>query len=158
MVDSEEECERLAQTQSSIAFCPTSNLFLGSGLLNLNLIEKYKINIGLATDVGAGTSFSQLKSLADAYKIMQLQNINLDPFKSLYLATLGSAKALSLDDKIGNFSIGKEADFIILDYNAFPLISRRIKETSSIKEKLFSLFTLGDDRLIKETYSNGNLV
>lgn len=88
------ECQRLAETGSAVAFCPTSNLFLGSGLFDLPKLERYKVKVGLGTDVGAGTSFSQLQSLNEAYKVMQLQGARLDPFKSLYLATLGGARAL----------------------------------------------------------------
>lgn len=90
----DDECKRLAETGSAVAFCPTSNLFLGSGLLDLNKLEAYGVRVGLGTDVGAGTSFSQLQSLNEAYKVMQLQGKKLDPFKSLYLATLGGANAL----------------------------------------------------------------
>ncbi|VFB18078.1 guanine deaminase GuaD [Pseudomonas fragi] len=88
----DEECARLAETGSAVAFCPTSNLFLGSGLFNLPMAEKHKLNVGLGTDVGAGTSFSLLNTLNEAYKVMQLQGARLDPFKSLYLATLGGGR------------------------------------------------------------------
>jgi guanine deaminase len=89
----DDECARLAETGSAIAFCPTSNFFLGSGLFNLPMAEKHKLNVGLGTDVGGGTSFSLLQTLNEAYKVMQLQGARLSPFKSLYLATLGGARA-----------------------------------------------------------------
>ncbi len=149
------ECQRLAETGSAVAFCPTSNLFLGSGLFDLNKLEAHGVRVGLGTDVGAGTSFSQLQSLNEAYKIMQLQGKKLDPFKSLYLATLGGAKALYLDDRIGNFAPGKDADFVVLDYNATPLISYRMQQARSLDEKLFALTMLGDDRTIKQTFAAG---
>lgn len=149
------ECKRLGETGSAIAFCPTSNLFLGSGLLDLARLEANGVRVGLGTDVGGGTSFSQLQSINEAYKILQLQGQKLDPFKALYLATLGGAKALYLDDKIGNLKPGKEADFVVLDYNATPLISHRLGRASGLKEKLFALMMLGDDRAIKETFSAG---
>jgi len=149
------ECQRLAETGSAVAFCPTSNLFLGSGLFDLNKLEAHGVRVGLGTDVGAGTSFSQLQSLNEAYKIMQLQGKKLDPFKSLYLATLGGAEALYLDDRIGNFAPGKDADFVVLDYNATPLISYRMQQARSLDEKLFALTMLGDDRAIKETFAAG---
>ncbi|WP_339460390.1 guanine deaminase [Pseudomonas sp. EA_105y_Pfl2_R69] len=152
------ECQRLAETGSAVAFCPTSNLFLGSGLFDLNKLEAHGVRVGLGTDVGAGTSFSQLQSLNEAYKIMQLQGKKLDPFKSLYLATLGGAEALYLDDKIGNFTPGKDADFVVLDYNATPLISYRMQQAKSLDEKLFALTMLGDDRAIKETFAAGQSV
>ncbi len=151
----DDECKRLAETGSAVAFCPTSNLFLGSGLFDLNKLEQHGVRVGLGTDVGAGTSFSQLQSLNEAYKIMQLQGKKLDPFKSLYLATLGGAHALYLDDKIGNFESGKDADFVVLDYNATPLISYRMQQAKTLDEKLFALTMLGDDRAIKETFAAG---
>ena len=151
----DDECQRLAETGSAVAFCPTSNLFLGSGLFDLNKLEEYGVRVGLGTDVGAGTSFSQLQSLNEAYKVMQLQGKKLDPFKSLYLATLGGAHALYLDDKIGNFESGKDADFVVLDYNATPLISYRMQQAKTLDEKLFALTMLGDDRAIKETFAAG---
>ena len=154
----DDECKRLAETGSAVAFCPTSNLFLGSGLFDLNKLEEHGVRVGLGTDVGAGTSFSQLQSLNEAYKVMQLQGKKLDPFKSLYLATLGGANALYLDDKIGNFASGKDADFVVLDYNATPLISYRMQQAKTLDEKLFALTMLGDDRAVKETFAAGQSV
>jgi len=154
----DDECKRLAETGSAVAFCPTSNLFLGSGLFDLNKLEEHGVRVGLGTDVGAGTSFSQLQSLNEAYKVMQLQGKKLDPFKSLYLATLGGANALYLDDKLGNFLPGKDADFVVLDYNATPLISYRMQQAKSLDERLFALTMLGDDRAIKETFAAGESV
>ncbi|MEH6531846.1 MAG: guanine deaminase [Photobacterium frigidiphilum] len=149
------ECQRLADTDSSIAFCPTSNLFLGSGLFNLPKMEKFNINVGMGTDVGAGTSFSLLQTMSEAYKIMQLQQEKLHPIKSLFLATLGGAKALHLDDKIGNLAIGKEADFVVLDLHATQLMRFRMKQTINLEEKLFVLMSLGDDRTVSQTYIYG---
>ena len=154
----DEECQRLAETGSAVAFCPTSNLFLGSGLFNLKQLEAHGVRVGLGTDVGAGTSFSQLQSLNEAYKVMQLQGLKLDPFKSLFLATLGGAQALYLDDTIGNLAPGKEADFLVLDYNATPLLSYRLKQAKSLDERLFALIMLGDDRVVQRTYSAGTCV
>jgi len=154
----DDECKRLAETGSAVAFCPTSNLFLGSGLFDLNKLEAHGVRVSLGTDVGAGTSFSQLQSLNEAYKVMQLQGKKLDPFKSLYLATLGGANALYLDDKLGNFLPGKDADFLVLDYNATPLMSYRMQQAKSLEERLFALTMLGDDRAVKETFAAGRSV
>jgi guanine deaminase len=154
----DDECKRLAETGSAVAFCPTSNLFLGSGLFDLQKLEQHGVRVGLGTDVGAGTSFSQLQSLNEAYKVMQLQGKKLDPFKSLYLATLGGAQALYLDDKIGNFARCKDADFVVLDYQATPLISYRMQQAKTLAEKLFALTMLGDDRAVKETFAAGQSV
>jgi guanine deaminase len=151
----DEECQRLGETGSAVAFCPTSNLFLGSGLLDLAKLESHGVRVGLGTDVGAGTSFSQLQSLNEAYKVLQLQGQKLDPFKALYLATLGGARALYLEDKIGNLQPGKEADFVVLDYHATPLISYRLSQATTLQERLFALMILGDDRAVMETFSAG---
>ncbi len=154
----DEECQRLGETGSAVAFCPTSNLFLGSGLFDLEKVEDFGVRVGLGTDVGAGTSFSQLQSLNEAYKVMQLQGKKLDPFKSLYLATLGGARALYLDDRIGNLQPGKDADFVVLDYQATPLIDYRLRQARTLEEKLFALTILGDDRAVKETFAAGESV
>jgi len=151
----DDECQRLGETGSAVAFCPTSNLFLGSGLFDLEKVEGFGVRVGLGTDVGAGTSFSQLQSLNEAYKVMQLQGKKLDPFKSLYLATLGGARALYLDDRIGSLQPGKDADFVVLDYKATPLIEYRLSQARSLEERLFALMMLGDDRTVKETYAAG---
>ncbi|MGR5286377.1 guanine deaminase [Vibrio maritimus] len=151
------ECQRLADTESAIAFCPTSNLFLGSGLFKLNKMEDKGIRVGMGTDVGAGTSFSILQTMSEAYKIMQLQQEKLHPIKSLYLATLGGAKALHLEDKIGNLEIGKEADFVVLDLHATQLMRFRMNQATTLEEKLFVLMSLGDDRTVCETYIYGDL-
>ncbi|MDY1015716.1 guanine deaminase [Pseudomonas coleopterorum] len=152
------ECQRLAETGSAIAFCPTSNLFLGSGLFNLPQAERFKVNVGLGTDVGAGTSFSLLHTLNEAYKVMQLQGEKLNPFKSLYLATLGGARALRLEDRVGTLQPGTDADFVVLDYHATPLLSYRIAQAKTFEEVLFVLMTLGDDRAVLQTYAAGRRV
>ncbi|GAB3482152.1 guanine deaminase [Marinomonas epiphytica] len=149
------ELDRLHDTGSAISFCPTSNLFIGSGLFNLKKVEEHKVNIGFGTDVGGGTSFSMLQTMNEAYKVIQLQNENLSPIKSLYLSTLGGAKALRLEDKIGNLAVGSEADFVILDKKATPLLTSRLALSKTIEETLFVFMTLGDDRAIAETYSAG---
>lgn len=151
----QEESVRMGETESVISFCPTSNLFLGSGLLDLPEVESHGIRVGLGTDVGGGTSFSILRTISEAYKIQQLQEHTLHPLKALYLATLGGARSLSLDDKIGNLSVGKEADFLVLDLHATPLMNARIENSQHLFERLFVLMMLGDDRAIAETYIYG---
>jgi len=149
------ERERLANAGASIAFCPTSNLFLGSGLFDLRACRAAGVNVGLGTDIGAGTRFSMLATQAEAYKIGQLKQAVLHPFEALYLATLGGAKALHIDGFVGNFAPGKEADFVVLDLAATPLLARRLREVSSICDLLFALSILGDDRTTKETWVAG---
>jgi guanine deaminase len=152
------EWKRISETDSNIAFCASSNLFLGSGLFDLNRAKKQNINVGIGTDVGAGTSFSILQTLNEAYKIMQLRGERLSPFQSFYLATLGGAKALDLDDLVGNFCHGKEADFVILDKASTPLMEFRTQQCNNLSELLFVLTMLGDDRTIKQTFAAGNKV
>jgi len=152
------EYQRLNETGSAISFCPTSNLFIGSGLFKLSKAEQHNVNVGLGTDVGGGTSFSMLQTMNEAYKVIQLQNENLNPIKSLYLSTLGGAKALRLEDKIGNLAVGSEADFILLDKHATPLLHSRLALSKNIEESLFVFMTIGDDRAIQATYSAGQCV
>ncbi|EAQ99155.1 guanine deaminase [Congregibacter litoralis] len=153
---SEAEWQRMAETQSNIAFCPTSNLFLGSGLFPLAKAESCGVHAGLGTDIGAGTSFSLLETMDEAYKVQQLQGHSLTPFKSFYLATLGGARALDLEAQLGNFLPGKEADFLVLDLAATPLLKQRMAHCENLFETLFVLSTLGDDRCIRETWIMGD--
>jgi guanine deaminase len=152
---SDREWRRLQQTGSNLAFCPTSNLFIGSGLFDLGSADDNNVRIGLGTDVGGGDSFSILRTINEAYKIQQLQGYNLSPLRALYIATLGGARALDLQGCIGNFEIGKEADFVVLDYLATPLIKFRISKCKELSEKLFVLQMLGDDRSVRDTWIMG---
>lgn len=158
------EFQRLSAAQSAIAFCPTSNLFLGSGLFRLEQAKSvtHPVKVGLGTDVGAGTSFSILQTANEAYKVAQLRQQKLSPFQALFLATLGGARALSLQDTLGNFEVGKEADFIVLDRCSTPLMAFRNAETSAVcldtlADQIFSLIMMGDDRAIRATYIMGEL-
>ena len=153
----DDECRRLAEADATLAHCPTANLFLGSGLFPLRRIEQAGVRTSLGTDIGAGTSFSMFRVMNEAYKIQQLQGESLGPFEMLYLATLGGARALDLEQEIGSFQAGREADFIILDYRATPLVEFRLSYCETLSETLFALITLGDDRLLQETWIMGNL-
>lgn len=155
---SDDEWMKMAETDSTISFCPSSNLFLGSGLFKLHKAEAHGVRVGLGTDVGAGTSFSQFTSLNEAYKIMQLQGKKLSPFKGFYLSTLGGAESLSLEKMIGNFETGKEADFVVLDWAATDLQKLRMSQSTNLEEKLFGLMILGDDRNVQATYLAGKKV
>ena len=150
--------QRLSETGSAIAHCPLSNLFIGSGLFNMQAAFTNDIKLGLGTDVGGGDSFSILRTINEAYKVQQLQGVSLDPLKSFYLSTLGGATALSLQSYIGNFVKGKEADFNIIDYNATSLMRSRLQTCSTLQEKLFVLQMLGDDRAIRQTWVAGSAV
>ena len=151
--DAEWQC--MHETDSAIAFCPTSNLFLGSGLFPLKKTWQQQVKVGLGTDIGAGTSFSLLQTVNEAYKVQQLQGDKLSAFESLYHATLGGAKALDLDDKLGNFNVGKEADFVVLNLKPTVLQQLRQSRAKSLEDSLFALFTMGDDRNIEATYIYG---
>lgn len=152
----DQDRSQMAKHGAAIAFCPTSNLFLGSGLFDLRAASACGIRAGIGTDVGGGTSLNMFRTLSEAYKVLQLQGQPLPGFRALYLATLGAANALYLDDKIGNFAAGKEADFVVLDYEASSISRRRLANSADIAEKLFALITLGDDRSISETRIMGN--
>ena len=151
--DAEWDC--MHATDSAIAFCPTSNLFLGSGLFPLKKTWEKQVKVGLGTDIGAGTSFNQLQTLNEAYKVQQLQGDKLSAFESFYHATLGGAKALDLDQRLGNFNVGKEADFVVINLNATALQTLRQQRAKHIEDALFALFTMGDDRNIQATYIFG---
>lgn len=149
------ECRLLAGSGAAAAHCPTSNMFLGSGLFDLRRLRALQVRVGLGTDVGGGTSLSLLKTMREAYKVMHLQQQPLPPGRALYLATLGAAEALYLDDRIGNFEPGKEADFVVLDPGGTALSAHRSALAESISELLFALIVLGDDRNVAATYLQG---
>jgi guanine deaminase len=153
----DEDRRRMGESGAAAAFCPTSNLFLGSGLFDIDAMDRAAIPIGIATDVGGGTSFSMLRTLADAYKVAQMKGQSLAPSRAFYLATLGGARALDLQGEIGNFLPGKEADFIVLDLEATPLLARRTSAAATVGEKLFAVMTLGDDRCVAQAYVLGRL-
>ncbi len=156
---SEREFQRIYDTKSSIAHCPTSNEFLGSGLFNFEMAKNKNrpVKLGLASDIGAGTSFSQLQSMNESYKIAQLSGYSLSSIHAFYLATRGAAESLSLQDKIGSIKAGYEADLIVLDLKSTPLIKFRMNQCKSIEEALFIQMMMGDDRAISAVYVAGQL-
>ncbi|HYM60032.1 MAG TPA: guanine deaminase [Thermoanaerobaculia bacterium] len=155
---SEEELSLISERGSRIAHCPNSNLFLGSGLFRLHHVLEYGIGVGLGSDIGAGTTPSLFNAMADAYKVQQVQNVSLSPFHLWYLATLGGARALSLDAETGSLEAGKSADFLVLDLNATPLISLRSQRATSLEDLLAGLIFMGDDRLVKKAFIAGREV
>lgn len=154
----DEDFARMTATGSAAAVCPTSNLFLGSGLFDFDRADSARTLLSLGTDVGAGTSFSMLQTMNEAYKVARLKGSYLKAERMFYLATLGAARAMGLEGTIGSFAPGAEADFIVLDPRATPLLARRTKQLDSLEELLFALALLGDDRAIRATYSAGALV
>ncbi len=155
----EDELQRCHETGTAIAHCPTSNFFLGSGYFNLHNAKKDNrpVRVGLATDLGAGTSFSILQTLNEAYKAAQLNENALSAGHAFYLATRGTAEALCLEDKIGSLAPGMEADLVVLDLKSTPIIDYRMKYAEDFNEVLFIQMTMGDDRATRATYVAGEL-
>lgn len=151
------EWGRLGAAGASVAFCPTSNLFLGSGLFDLAAARRHDVAVALGTDVGAGTSFSMLATMGEAYKVTRLRGGDLSPAQAFYHATLGGARALGLADVIGTLEPGKDADFVVLDTAATPLLARRCGAARDIGDVLFALAVLGDDRAVAQTWVAGAL-
>jgi guanine deaminase len=149
---------RMAATQSAISMCATSNLFLGSGLFDFAKADAAQMPLSLATDVGGGTSFSMLQTMNETYKVARMGGTYLPALRMFYLATLGGARSMQLEGTIGNFKMGAEADFIVLDPTATPLLARRSERTNSLEELLFALALLGDDRTVAATYAAGRCV
>lgn len=152
---SDREKTSMADTGSVAVFCPTSNLFLGSGLFDFDGLHDAGVRTSVATDIGGGTSYSLLKTMDEAYKILQLRNQILSPLYSFYMMTLGNARALSLSDKIGTLDVGTEADIVVLNACATPAMKLRYETVSSLSEELFMLQTMGDDRTIAAVYVSG---
>lgn len=146
---------RMRETQSAASICPTSNLFLGSGLFDFARADEQRVPLSLATDVGGGTSFSMLQTMNEVYKVARMGGTYLPALRMFYMATLGGARSMQLEGTIGNFARGVEADFVVLDPQATPLLARRTQRTESLEELLFAFALLGDDRAVTATYSGG---
>lgn len=151
------ERHRVQETGAAITHCPTSNLSLGSGLFRMQDAKEppRPLPVGLGTDIGAGTSFSLLATMNAAYQVGQLGGCPLNAVKLFYLATRGGADALGLDGKIGSLEPGHEADFVVLDPSATPLLAHRSSRAESTEELMFALSALGDDRAVAATYIAG---
>ena len=156
----EGELRRFHETGAKIAHCPTSNFFIGSGLFDIasSKDEARPVTVGLGTDVGGGTSFSMLRTMSEAYKMAQLRGISVTAAQSYYLATLGSAEALGIDDRVGALKVGYSADIAVLDPRATPLLKLRADVAETFDELLFALMICADDRAIQATYVAGELV
>lgn len=159
---SEDEWALFKDRKASIAFCPSSNMFLGSGLFDLQQAKNHQIPIALASDVGAGTSFNMLRIMGEAYKVCQLKGTQMSPLEGLYMMTQGAAIALNLESQIGNLNPGSDADFVVLDPRSTPISHLRTQDClfeQSIcapSEVIFALSMLADDRTIHATYVAGN--
>ena len=150
------EVEALSAKGGVAAFCPTSNLFLGSGLFDKRRLDEAGVRVALATDVGGGTSYSMLETANEAYKVLQMNGQSWPAAEAFYQMTLGNARALGLDHRIGAIERGREADLIVVDSRATPAMAHRMEAVrGDIAEELFVLMTMGDDRAIRETYVAG---
>ncbi len=145
----------MAETGSVAVFCPTSNMFLGSGLFDRDRLQAAGVRMAVATDIGGGTSFSMLRTADEGYKVLQLRGQRLNPLQSFYMMTLGNARALSMEDRIGTLEAGTEADIVVLDAAATPAMRLRMAAGATLAQELFLLQTLGDDRAVVETYVAG---
>jgi len=154
---SEREADVMSETGAVAVHCPTSNLFLGSGLMPLKkMIRREKpVTVSVATDIGGGSSYSMLRTMDEAYKIQQLLGERLNPLESFWLMTRGNAEAIRLSDSIGSLDPGRNADLVVLDARATPAMALKMEVVNSLAEELFLLQTLGDDRSIAETYVAG---
>lgn len=154
---SDREADAMAESGAVAVHCPTSNLFLGSGLFPLKAIQRREkpVTVAVATDIGGGSSYSMFKTMDEAYKIQQLLGERLNPLESFYHMTLGNAVALDLADRIGTLDEGTDADIVVLNAAATPAMRLRMETVTSLSEELFLLQTLGDDRSVVETYVAG---
>ncbi len=157
---SERECQRLSETGSIVAHCPTSNMFLGSGLMSMALLRKQSrpVRLAIGTDVGGGTSYSMLGTLGAAYKVQMLSGYRPTPFELYHLATRGNAEVLRLGDEAGALDAGKWADIVVIDPRATEVLASRHELSQSLEDILFALAILGDDRAIRATYVAGRKV
>ena len=157
---SERECQVLHDAGSMVVHCPTSNGFLGSGLFDIEHVgaARRPVRVGVATDIGGGTSYSLLQTLAEAYKTARLKGCSFSAFDGFYLATLGNARGLRLDAEIGTLDAGRWADVVVLDPWATPVLAARQELSESLEDMLFALMMLGDDRAVRAVYVKGRKV
>ena len=156
------ERQRLSETGSVAVFCPTSNLFIGSGLFDLRAMRDpaCPVRVALATDVGGGTSYSLIRTAAEGYKVLQLQGQSWPALEAFFAMTLGNARALGLEAEIGTLKVGAHADLVVLEPGATPALAHRLDsiEETALDERLFALMTMGDDRAVAATYVAGQQV
>ncbi|EGP56287.1 guanine deaminase [Agrobacterium tumefaciens F2] len=154
---SEREADVLSETGAVAVHCPTSNLFIGSGLFPMKKLQRRgkPVRIAVATDIGGGSSYSMLRTMDEAYKIQQLLGERLNPLESWYLMTRGNAEALSMVDRIGTLEAGTDADITVLNASSTPAMALKMEVVNSLTEELFLMLTMGDDRTVVETYVAG---
>lgn len=157
---SDSERQRLGTAGATVVLCPTSNLFLGSGLFDLAALRATEPapQIALATDIGGGTSYSMLVTASEAYKVLALGGQKLPALAAFYMMTLGNARGMGLEKQIGSFAVGREADLVVLDPRATAAMKQRMARVQSLAEELFALMMMGDDRAVAATYVMGEQV
>jgi guanine deaminase len=150
---------RLHETGTALAHCPTSNSFLGSGVFDIGKTKDARrpVKVGLATDIGGGTSFSMLRTMGAAYQAARLAGAELAPMEALYLATRGSAEALGLADRVGSLAPGCDADIVVLDPASTPLIAERVARARDVWDVVFAQMVLADERAVRRVYVAGAL-
>jgi guanine deaminase len=149
------EIGAIADSGAIPVFCPTSNLFLGSGLFDDAGLRARGIKNGIATDIGAGTSYSMLQTLNEGYKILQLQDQKLHTLRAFHWITRGNAEVLGMTDKIGTLESGTEADIVVINPRATAAMDVRMDRAKSLSDELFIVQMMGDDRAIAQTYISG---
>lgn len=149
------EIDALSETGSHPVFCPTSNLFLGSGLFDDEGLRGRDITNGIATDIGGGTSYSMLQTLNEGYKVLQMQGQTMHPLRAFHWITRGNAVVLGLEDKIGTLEVGTEADIVVLNSRSTEAMALRHERVATLYEELFLLQIMGDDRAIEQCYVAG---
>ncbi|MGS4946679.1 guanine deaminase [Meridianimarinicoccus sp. RP-17] len=149
------ERARLLEAGASLVHCPTSNAFIGSGIMALDDLCRAGQRVGLATDTGGGSNFGMLRTMAAAYELGQLRGTPLHPAQLLWLATEGSARALRMDDRVGTLAPGTEADLVVLDLASTPHIAQRSDRAQDIWEAVFPTIMMGDDRAVQAVWIGG---
>ena len=144
-----------AETKTRYVHCPTSNLFIGSGLFRMQETRQAGVDVMLGCDVGGGTSLSPFATMKAAYEIAQFSGYSLTPEEAFWLSTAGGADTLSLGDRIGRLAPGYEADLVVLNVNSTPIIRQRMDRADSLRDMLFAQLILGDDRAVRATYAAG---
>jgi len=148
----------LRDTDTALSHCPTSNLFLGSGLFDLRRSIEDGVRVGLASDIGGGTSLSPLRTMGEAYKVAQLRGHSISAAELWWLHTVGAARALDMDDEVGGLDVGQEADAVVLDWSDVPLWAHRLSRARDVHEQLFFLAACADERAVAETWVAGRRV
>ena len=152
------DLSRAAGTGAKFVHCPTSNMFIGSGLFRLSEMRGAGVDVLLGSDVGGGSSLSPFATMKAAYEIAQFAGYSLSPEEAFWRSTSGGAEMLSLGDRIGKLLPGYEADLVVLNPVSTPIIRQRVERANSLRDVLFAQMILADDRAVQATWVHGKLV